>query len=129
MMNKWILIGNLVRDPQLFYSDKGTAVCSFTIAAESGYGKYKKVIYPQVTTFGKRAEAHAKNLAKGSKVAVTGVGYQDENKSKGKTYYNLKVNAEQVDYLSPVNQNRPDTKDSEEYVPPALDENDFDVPF
>lgn len=129
-MNKWILIGNLVKDPQLFFTDSGTAVCSFTIACESGYGKYKKTIYPQVATFGKKAEAHAKNLTKGAKVAVVGEGYQDKNESKGKTYYNLKVNAKQVDYISKVNKDRPDTKDSEEYTPPALDEEfEGDMPF
>jgi single-stranded DNA-binding protein len=128
-MNKWLLSGRLTEEPGLYFSESGNAVCSFTIVATSGFGKYFKKIYPQVVTFGKIAEAHAKNLAKGSKIIVVGEGYQKKNKSKGKTYYNLQVKAETIEYLSNINQNRPDTKDNSEYEPPALEDEDFDVPF
>lgn len=31
-MNKWIGIGRLTKDPELRYTDKNIAICSFTIA-------------------------------------------------------------------------------------------------
>lgn len=133
-MNQWNLIGNLVEDPKLFYTDKGTAVCVFTIAAESGYGQYKMNTFVQVVTYGKKAEAHAKHLGKGDKVAAVGIGYQKKNNYKGKTYYNLQCKARKVEYLKTSGNNKirkkPEGSDEEEYVPPGLDE-DFDeeVPF
>jgi single stranded DNA-binding protein len=136
-MNKWILIGNLTEDPKLFYSDKGTAVCVFTIAAESGYGKYKQTTYPQIVTYGDKAEAHAKHLGKGDKVAATGIGYQKKNEYKGKVYYNLQCKAREVEYLKTSGNNKikkkPKNNDEEEYEPDVLDDDfdaeGFDVPF
>lgn len=126
-MNKWILVGNLTEDPKLFYSEKGTAVCVFTIAAESGYGKYKKVVYPQIITYGKVAEAHAKNLLQGNRVAASGVAYQKKNENKGRTYYNLQMIAKEIEYLYTGKKAEEETE--EDYTPPALDEDDFEVPF
>jgi len=127
-MNNWTLVGNLTEDPKLFYSEKGTAICVFSIAAESGYGKYKKVTFPQIVTYGKTAEAHAKNLVKGNKVGVEGIGYVKKNTNKGKTYYNLQCQASNVEYLSKTISNRPD-KEEKDYEPPALEDEDFEVPF
>lgn len=129
-MNKWILIGNLTEDPKLFFSEKGTAICIFTMAAESGYGKYKKTTYVQAVTYGKMAEVHAKHLSKGSKVAVTGVGYQKKNTNKGRTYYNLQVITEEVQYLNTYKKDGDkEAEEAEDYTPPALDDDDFEVPF
>lgn len=129
-MNKWILIGNLTEDPKLFYSEKGNAVCVFSIAADSGYGKYKRTTFPQVVSYGKRAEAHAENLNKGNKVGVEGVGYQKKNENNGRTYYNLQVLAENVEYLSAPGKSKNNSDDDEDYTPPGLDD-DFDdeIPF
>jgi len=133
-MNEWILIGNLTEDPKLFYTEKGTAVCVFTIAAESGYGKYKQNTFVQIVTYGDKAEAHAKHLGKGDKVAATGIGYQKKNEYKGKTYYNLQCKASNIEYLKTSGNNKIKKKsknnDEEEYTPPGL-EDDFDgeIPF
>jgi single stranded DNA-binding protein len=129
-MNKWIITGNLTEDPKLFYSEKGTAVCVFKVAANSGFGKYKKTTYVQAVTYGKSAEAHSKNLTKGAKVAIEGVGYQKKNTNKGRTYYNLQILGKEVEYLISGKDNSSGKEDLEEdYTPPALDEEDFDLPF
>ena len=39
MINKAILMGRLTRDPELRHTNSGTAVCSFSIAINNGYGE------------------------------------------------------------------------------------------
>lgn len=71
--NKWIGTGRLTKDPELkFTKGKGTAVVSFDLAVNDGFGQDKKVYYIPIVVWGKTAEAVANYTHKGSLVAVTG---------------------------------------------------------
>lgn len=71
--NKWIGTGRLTKDPELkFTQGKGTAVVSFDLAVNDGFGQDKKVYYIPVVVWGKSAENVANFTHKGSLVAVTG---------------------------------------------------------
>ncbi len=76
-LNKVILIGNLTRDPDLRYTGKGTAVCSFGIATNRQWSddsgeKKESVEYHNVVAWNKLAELCSQLLAKGRKVYVEG---------------------------------------------------------
>ena len=43
-MNKSILIGRLTKDPEVRYTQSGTAVCTFTLAVEGLSSKVCKLI-------------------------------------------------------------------------------------
>ena len=69
-------IGNLGRDPELKYTQGGTAVLRFSIASNSrkrdGGEWVDHTSWIEVVIFGKRAESLSKHIGKGSKVAVRG---------------------------------------------------------
>lgn len=72
-MNKTILTGRLIKDPELkFTPGKGAAVTTFTVAVDTGYGDKKETAFIPVVVWGKGAEAVANYTQKGSKVLVQG---------------------------------------------------------
>ena len=76
-LNKVQLIGNLTRDPELRYTPKGTAVCTFGVATnrqwttESGEKK-EDAEFHRIVSWNKLAELCAQLLSKGRKVFVEG---------------------------------------------------------
>ncbi|MFP4363239.1 MAG: single-stranded DNA-binding protein [Spirochaetia bacterium] len=80
-MNSLVIEGNLVRDPMLRTTAKGTPVCNFTVATNRYYKKedemVKEVNFFDVEVWSKIAENCAKNLAKGLGVKIEGRLKQD----------------------------------------------------
>lgn len=105
MTNIVVLIGNLTKDPEVRYTDTGTAVCAFTIAVNRGKdqnGNDMGADFPRIRVFNKIAENCEKYLAKGKKVAVTGkINTGSYQKSDGTTVYTTDVIANNVDFLTP----------------------------
>ena len=71
-MNTWNFTGRLGQDAELRYSPDGKAIASFSVAVESGYGDKKTTTWPRCAMFGKRGEAVAPYLKKGTQVAISG---------------------------------------------------------
>ncbi len=77
-LNKVMLIGNLTRDPNLRYTPKGTAVCSFGLATNrswtpaDGGEKQERVEFHNVVSWAKLAEICGQLLHKGDKVYLEG---------------------------------------------------------
>lgn len=101
-MNKSIIIGNLVRDPELRVTPGGISVCSFTVAVDRRRREETEADYFRVTAWRDQAESCGKYLRKGNKVAVVGSvsvsTYQDRN---GTTRASLDLQAQDVEFLSP----------------------------
>jgi single-strand DNA-binding protein len=75
MLNRIILIGRLVRDPELRYTPAGVANCSFTLAVDRPYVNQKgerDTDFIDIITWRKLAETCASHLGKGRLVAVDG---------------------------------------------------------
>ena len=70
--NKVIQIGHLTRDPELRYSQAGTAFLRCGIAVNSGWGDRQQTCFTDFVIFGKRAEAFDKYLGKGDPVLIEG---------------------------------------------------------
>ncbi len=82
--NNCSFVGNIGRDCAARHTQSGTAVASFPIAIESGYGDKKATSWVRCTIFGKRAESGlVQYLVKGQQVAVMGEiklnQYQDKD--------------------------------------------------
>lgn len=78
-LNKVMLIGNLTRDPQLKYTAKNIAVCSFSIATnrvwmggEDRNEKQESVEYHNIVAWGKLADLCSSMFHKGDKIFVEG---------------------------------------------------------
>ena len=75
--DKTILIGNLVRDPELRVTPKGTPICQFGIAINHTYQlesgeKREEVVFLDCECWGKRGETIAKYFTKGKPILVEG---------------------------------------------------------
>jgi single-strand DNA-binding protein len=104
--NKVFLIGNLTRDSELRYTPAGTAICTFDIAVnderKTTSGEIvKDVLFMTVNTFGKRAEACAQYLKKGSLAYIEGKLRLEtwEDKDTGKKRSKITTTARDVQFL------------------------------
>jgi len=102
-MNQVVLIGRLVADPVLRYTQNGLAVASFTLAVDRGYTTQdgeKQTDFINIVAWRKLAEVVADNLQTGRLVAVVGSlqirSYDDQNGIRRKA---AEVVANQVKFL------------------------------
>lgn len=126
-MNKIILIGRLVRDPELSYTQGGKAVCKFTLAVDRPYnGESKEADFINTVVWNKAGENAAKYLAKGRQTAVEGrLQIRSYDGEDGKRRYVTEVIAERVVFLGGGNaQKQPNATFGEE-----VDFDEGDVPF
>ena len=74
--NKVIIMGNLVRDPEIKYLPSGTTVANFSIASNDYYKKgddiVENVSYLDIVVFSRQAENCNEYLSKGSRVLIEG---------------------------------------------------------
>jgi len=96
-MNKWIGIGRLTRDPELRYTDKNIAICSFTIAINR---INEESDFIPIKVFNKLAENSFKYLKKGSLVGIAGSIKTSNYEKDGKKIYKTEIIANSVEFLS-----------------------------
>ncbi len=113
-MNKIILLGRLIRDPELRTVESGDKVYTkFIIAVERNFksvdGTRKADLIP-VTVWGKKAEVICRYLKKGSSISLSGRlrtgSYEDKN---GNKRYIAEVIAEDFKFIG----NRRESNDNE----------------
>ncbi|MGA2764830.1 MAG: single-stranded DNA-binding protein [Spirochaetia bacterium] len=102
-LNSLLIEGNLVRDPELSYTPKGTAVCKFTVASNRFFKQeqetQKEVSFFEVTTWARLAEVCGEYLKKGRGVRVVGRLKQDRwTDPEGKPRSRIYVIAEHVEF-------------------------------
>lgn len=114
-MNSVNIIGRLVRDPELRYTQSQQAVCSFTLAVDKGLARDKReelesagkptADFPRIMVWGKQGENVSRYLSKGSQCGVIGRiqtgSYQD--RETGKTIYTTDIIADRVEFLDSQN--------------------------
>lgn len=106
MLNRIVLVGRMVKDPEIKYSQTGKAITTFTLAVDRAFAKegQQDADFPRVVQFGKGAEATANYMSKGSMVGVDGRlstrTWEDES---GKKQYATEVIADQVKFLESRN--------------------------
>lgn len=114
-MNSVNLIGRLVRDPELKYTQSQMAVCTFTLAVDKGLSRDKRqemesagkptADFPRIMVFGKMAENTSTYLSKGSQCGVIGriqTGFYQDRET-GKTIYTTDIVADRVEFLDSRN--------------------------
>jgi len=75
-VNKVILIGRLGKDPEVRYTQSGTAVTNFNLATDRTYKKNDERVdeteWHRVVAFGRTAEVCGEYLQKGSQIYIEG---------------------------------------------------------
>lgn len=102
--NMAIIEGRLTRDPEVLYTQKGTALCKFSIANNSSFYKddelQEEVNFIEITTWSKLAEQCGEYLKKGRRVIVNGRIKQNKwEDNEGNSHSRLVVVGNQVHFL------------------------------
>lgn len=139
MLNNVVLIGRLTRDPELRYSQSGTAVCSFTLAVDRPrqQGRDNEADFIPIVCFKGTAEASANHLRKGHRTAVEGrIQTRNYENNEGRKIYVTEIMANNVRFLeskqqdnSNGNQNRQTPQDPFQDDGKQIDISDDDLPF
>ena len=120
------LIGHLGRDPELKYTQSGTAICTNSIAVKTGYGDYAKTTWWNLTAFGKTAERFNEWTRKGISVQIVGTPYLDEyQRQDGTQGQSLKVD---VSDFTVLERRDDDTPQAQAQSKPRQG-NGSDIPF
>ena len=103
-MNKSILIGRLTKDPEVRYTQSGTAVCTFTLAVDRKFAKKDSgqptADFIPIVTWRKLAEICGNNLAKGRRISVEGrIQVRSYDAQDGSKRYVTEIVADEVEFL------------------------------
>lgn len=75
MLNRVILMGRMVADPELKTTNSGVSVCSFRIAVDRSYvknGEQRQADFFDIVAWRSSAEFVCKHFTKGSLIAIDG---------------------------------------------------------
>lgn len=102
-MNKVILIGRLVKDPDLkFTANKGIAVSNFTLAVTRPFKK-DETDFINCRAFGKSAELIAQYMTKGRQLAVTGRIQNSSYDKEGEKKYVTNIIVDAFEFIGNSN--------------------------
>ncbi len=136
-MNKVFLIGRLTRDPELSATPSGVSVCKFGLAVNRNFtnadGEREADFY-NITAWRVLAENCSKYLTKGKKICVVGNiqvrNYEDRDGNKRTS---VDIVAEDIEFLSPKDEDEPETPQKPKAKKKTLDElkpvENEDLPF
>jgi len=129
MLNRTILIGRLVRDPELRYTPNGVPTASFTLAVDRNFTNKqgeKEADFINIVTWRGQAENIANYVKKGSLVAVEGrIQTRNYENNEGRKVYVTEVVADNVRFLDAKHGKKEET--FEDSTP--IDISDDDLPF
>lgn len=103
-MNKCELVGRLTKDPEMRYTQSGTAVCSFTIAVDRKYvnqdtGK-READFINIVAWRKTAEFVCNYFKKGNPIEVVGsIQVRKYQAQDGTDRYVTEVVADEVGFV------------------------------
>ena len=141
-MNKVILMGRLVRDPEVTYakSNQNNAIARYTLAVDRRFAKkddanQQTADFIPCVVFGKGAEFAQKYLKKGTKIAVEGRLYQsswqDPDTKKNRSSINVVIDSQEFAESKGGGGSRDEGSDSVmdgfANIPDSID--DEDLPF
>ncbi|MDD5307147.1 MAG: single-stranded DNA-binding protein [Deltaproteobacteria bacterium] len=104
-VNRVILVGNLGKDPEVRFTQGGTAQCKFSMATTESYNnnvgeRQERTEWHNIVVWGKQAETVGKFLAKGRQVYVEGrIQTRSYDDKEGKKRYITEINANRVIFL------------------------------
>lgn len=109
-VNKVLLSGRMVADPELRHTGTGTAVVTTRIAVDDGFGENKKTYFPNIVIWKHTAEYIAKYGKKGDMLVVDGRLTIRDYEKDGSKIYVTEIVAEKVELFT---SNRSDSDSTE----------------
>lgn len=130
-MNKVIITGRFVRDPELRATSSGSSVCNFTLAVDRPRRKdgTKETDFLDCVCFGKQGENVAFYKHKGEQAAVEGRVQKRSYEGKdGRTVYVTEIVAERVEFMSDGKRGEPNVAETQTTIN-GFESVDEDVPW
>ena len=137
-MNSWNFTGNLGNDCEQRYTQSGDSVFSFSVGVKSGFGDKASTTWAKCAMFGKRGEAVAPYLKKGTLVGVVGeVNNREYQDKEGQKRYSLDVRVNDLTLLggksdrseSTPSQPKQEPRNAQGAQGGAFDDMSDDIPF
>ena len=101
-MNKAFIVGNVCADPAMFQTKNGKTVCNFNVAVTNRRLSGESTVYFKCAAWNATADLCNKFLSKGKKVAISGsVSSEAYMARDGKPRSNVKIDVEDIEFLSP----------------------------
>lgn len=114
-MNKILLIGRLTKDPELRYTQQGTAITRFTLAVNKQLSKEKRqeaetnnrptADFIGITAWSKLAETIANYTKKGNLISIEGRLENNDYEKDGIKHYSYQVVASNMEFLESAKSN------------------------
>lgn len=128
-MNRVVLIGRLVADPEVRYTQSGKAVASYRLAVDRAYKQdgQPEADFINCVAWGSNGEFAGKYLAKGMKIAAEGRIHSGSYEKDGVKHYTTDVVVERHEFC--------ESRSSGHAAPPAqggfteLPDDDSQLPF
>lgn len=135
-VNKCFIMGHLGRDPEVKYSQEGTAFCTFSLATSDKYKDKERTDWHYVTAFGKTAELCGQFLHKGACAFIEGrVQYREYEDREGAKRKVTNIIADRVTFVSTKRsqgaepQGGGERKEPIDFPPPPEDPGNDDLQF
>ena len=130
-MNKLTLIGNLTNDPETRSTQSGVTICTFTIAVNRRFANSdgeRQTDFFRVNAWRQLGEVCAKHLKKSKKVAVVGeLQARLYDAKNGEKRMSLDVAADEVEFLSPKDEEPKRKKENSDGYDHTPDEGFTDI--
>jgi len=103
-MNNCVFIGNLVRDPEIRYTDSGIAICSFSIAVQQDFKNKetgnREADFINCVAWRKTAELINEHFTKGKPIAITGsMRNESYNNRDGVKINTYKIHVDKFEFV------------------------------
>jgi single-strand DNA-binding protein len=134
-VNQVTLVGRLVKNPDLRYTNGGLAILNLSLAVNRSVkrgDKYEdEVSFFDASLVGKQAEAVAKYLDKGKQIAITGSLVQDRWEKDGQKRSRVKIQADSLQMFGKSEHKPSDNMKPEQNVRDTFGPEEFesDIPF
>ena len=113
-MNIAILMGRMVKDPELQYTSNGKAVTKFTLAVKREFNR-EEADFINCIAWEKRAETIAEYFKKGQRIAIQGrikVSNYDKN---GNTVWKTDIIVDKFEFIESNNNNSQNEDSKKQY--------------
>jgi len=123
-MNNVQILGTITREPELKFTQSGTAILSFGIAYNEKYkkqdGSYEdKAHFFDVTAFGKRGETISQYFNKGARILIGGsLDFQSWNDQQGQKRSKVSIKLNDFDFIDKKTDNQQSNNSQANYQQP-----------
>lgn len=129
MVNKAIIHGRLVADPESRTISSGASVCNFRVAWSRKYKEQEVKLFLPCTAWGSTAEMVQNHFSKGKEIVLEGElrtnAWQDQN---GSSRSNTELSVDRVHFVGPK-EAAPEGSPEPPPLEPMTGEGDEDLPF